>query len=465
MPVLGEKNFEDAVTKVMKESNVDRESAQRIVGSQEKKARLLKLRIGAIGINFPNKPPRKIPRGEDFEPTRPENPLSPKRKAIPFGKKPTARKNRTQQLDRMEAESAINAGVADKIRPPKVTQADRRQIISAKEHNHAIIFKSIESSQYKRASLDSSQGHYAKYWLLNAKQTNGNGWGVSQQSIAKNIHKFVGKPFVVTAKQWFANSEYGDSFEHPYLPTNDINVVMAHQEKFRVGTIRDVFENNGDYFASVEMDQKFANMILPPFCSPAIFQNDPFEPEGAIADWEALHLAGLMESPAYGIQVALLRGTCMGGADACRIQFKGAKLAETICPKKLSKLRKRLGKITKGNTTFNRLAPEDIADIEDINKNVKPPKGTKPRGKFKFIEKGRAKEILARLASLGEQNMTFQDSKNMKIHKKKNAEKSIKERMGALHSPKQKLNPIGKKKKKKKQKDSKLKVKKKVKYK
>jgi len=364
------------------------------------KVKKLKSRIAAIGIDFPTSKPRKIPRGEDFEPTRRENPLAPKSKAVPFGKRPTSKVNRTQQLDRMEAESAINAGVADKIRPPKVTQADRRQIISAKSHNHAIIFKPIYNEQYKRASLESSQGRFAKYWLLNAKQTNGNGWGVSSVSIAKNIHKFVGRPFVVTAKQWIAKSEYGDSFEHPYLPTNDINIVLAHQEKFRVGTIRDVFENNGDYFASVEIDQKFANMVLPPFCSPAIFQNNPFEAEGSISDWEALHLAGLMEEPAYGIQVALLKGTCMGGADACRIQFKGAKLA-TICPAKHSKLKRQLDAlVTKGNTTFTRLTPESIADIEDIDKNVKPPKGTKARGQFKFITKGRAKTIAARLAGL-----------------------------------------------------------------
>ena len=206
----------------------------------------------------------------------------------------------------------------------------------AKDHDHAISFKGYKGAQYKRASLISNTGKYAKYWLLNAKQTNGNGWGVSQQSIAKNIHKFVGKPLVVTAKSWIPDSEYGDAYEHPYLPTNDISKVFDHQEKFRVGSIVDIIEKDGDYFANIELNQKFAHMVMPPFCSPAIFQNNPSEPEGQIEDWEALHLAALHEDPAYGSRIALLRGTCVGTKDQCTVQFKAAKQeAKMVCTKGL----------------------------------------------------------------------------------------------------------------------------------
>ena len=231
----------------------------------------------------------------------------------------------------------------------------------AKEHDHNISFKAYRGYAYKRANLISNTGKYAKYWLLNAKQTNGNGWGVSQQSIAKNIYKFIGRPLVVTAKSWIANSEYGDAYEHPYLPTNDINKVFEHQEKFRVGSIIDIIEKDGDYFANVELNQKFAHMILPPFCSPAIFQNNTSEPEGQISDWEALHLAALNEDPAYGSRIALLRGTCMGTQDQCTIQFKSAKQeAKMICTNKLREristltaaqrqTKERLGKLKKNN--------------------------------------------------------------------------------------------------------------------
>ena len=211
-----------------------------------------------------------------------------------------------------------------------------------KEHNHKIQFRVHEGSQYRRASLSKQEGKYAKYWLLNAKQTNGNGWGVSQTSIAKNINKFIGRPFVITAKQWVAESEYGDQFEHPYLPTNNISQIINHQEKFRVGSIVDVIEKDGDYHAVIEMNSKFANMMLPPFCSPAIFQNNPGEADGQISDWEALHLAGLMEDPAYGARIAILKGSCMGTADACSVQFKSAKQAKMVCPKKMKNLKGRI---------------------------------------------------------------------------------------------------------------------------
>ena len=244
----------------------------------------------------------------------------------------------------------------------------RHQKIS-QEHDHSITFKGYKGESYKRASLISNTGKYAKYWLLNAKQTNGNGWGVSQQSIAKNIHKFVGKPLVVTAKSWIPDSEYGDAYEHPYLPTNDINKVFDHQEKFRVGSIVDIIEKDGDYFANIEINQKFAHMVMPPFCSPAIFQNNPSEPEGQISDWEALHLAALHEDPAYGSRIALLRGTCVGTQDQCTVQFKSAKQqAKMVCTKGL---KKRLSHISKIDRIWGDKPkiPKDKANRDNMNRS------------------------------------------------------------------------------------------------
>ena len=244
------------------------------------------------------------------------------------------------------------------------------------DHEHSIQFKGYRGQYYKRASLVSTQGKFAKYWLLNAKQTNGNGWGVSQQSIAKNIHKFVGRPLVVTAKSWVPDSVYGDVYEHPYLPTNDIGQVLDHQEKYRVGSIVDIIEKDGDYFANIEINQKFAHMILPPFCSPAIFQNNPAEAEGQISDWEALHLAALHEDPAYGSRIALLRGTCVGTQDQCTIQFKSAKQeAKVICTKDL---KGRLATLKKNENIKQRIAALPLRGTDDfgennINKHFTPP--------------------------------------------------------------------------------------------
>ena len=268
------------------------------------------------------------------------NPSKVKKKRLKgkVSKQLIALRKKVNKIKNNKPPQGPSGGTAD---TPEGILADARAVAKtpsyiAQDHEHSIQFKGYRGQFYKRASLVSTQGKFAKYWLLNAKQTNGNGWGVSQQSIAKNIHKFIGRPLVVTAKSWVPDSVYGDVYEHPYLPTNDIGQVLDHQEKYRVGNIVDIIEKNGDYYANIEINQKFAHMILPPFCSPAIFQNNPAEAEGQISDWEALHLAALHEDPAYGSRIALLRGTCVGTHDQCTIQFKSAKQeAKVICTKDL----------------------------------------------------------------------------------------------------------------------------------
>ena len=60
----------------------------------------------------------------------------------------------------------------------------------------------------------------------------------------------------------------------------------------------------------------------------------------------------------------------MGTAEACSIQFKGAKQVKTVCPKKMSKLRGRLGSLKKNNklkqriATLQRLAVEQQITLE-----------------------------------------------------------------------------------------------------
>jgi hypothetical protein len=282
-----------------------------------------------------------------------EDPKRIEQNATTIGRNPTYTGKARKRIARIRnAGEQVDPRVKKRktVRPDspvqKVSQMKDRiaELKTAKEHSHSIAFRKHEGQYYRRASLSKQEGKYAKYWLLNAKQTNGNGWGVSPVSIAKNINKFIGRPFVITAKQWVAESEYGDQFEHPYLPTNNIDNIISHQEKFRVGSIVDVVEKDGDYHAVIEMNSKFANMMLPPFCSPAIFQNNPGEADGEISDWEALHLAGLMEDPAYGARIALLKGSCMGTAEACSIQFKAAKQT-TMCPKKKAKLVRRIDRL------------------------------------------------------------------------------------------------------------------------
>lgn len=287
------------------------------------RAKLLKIKLAGTGLprNFDESTPAE--RRQDIQTFR----------KTTQGAEVPKEGNIAQRRLRKEA-GFINSGT--KIKPTKadqkisptlkrkLAQLKQEQKI-AKEHNHSIVFRGHELGVFRAAALEGQQGKYAKYWLLNAKQTNGNGWGISTKNAKQNMKRFVGRPLVVTSAKWHGASVYGDKFEHPYIPTNDLKQIFAHQEQFRVGTIIDVGEKNGDYYATIEMLPKFANMNLPPFCSPAIFQLDAKEPEGQISKWEALHLAALDENPAYGARIALLKGTCVGTANSCKVQFKGAK--------------------------------------------------------------------------------------------------------------------------------------------
>lgn len=500
---------------------------------------------------------------------------SPMSKEVPFGKD----KRKKSEIRNDVLDKTISEAKGTKIRPKKPTQADRARIITAKakvnklkkkyvdpnpqaetpeeimqsaeaagreptyiaqEHHHKIVFRGHNIGGFKGASLNGQSGKYAKYWLLNAKETNGNGWGIAAHTAKENMKKFIGRPLVVTAQSWHGASEYGDEYEHPYLPTNDINAILNHQEKFRVGSIVDVFEDkHGDWYASIEMLPKFANSRLPPFCSPAIYQLDAAEPEGQISKWEALHLAALTENPAYGARIALLKGTCIGTDNECKVQFKSAKQliaespchdgyemfgtkskggrkvpncipakqAQVTCPiqakkdkvkSKLSKLKKKQ-KVSKLKQRLSASGmPDDFAkDPDPFPKNKKldfndrengrgdrqlkifkkgdsggifdrtkgPLEKEVPFGKVKgknknlsgqpvsqtpvdiqrenkkidkYLDKGikirppkptqadRRKiitaKLKARLAGLGEQNMTYQESKKVKIHKKKHPE-------------------------------------------
>ena len=279
------------------------------------KERLLKLKIAAI------KPATPEARRDVIQKTK---------------RKDTSKKTTQSRLE--QEKDYINVGKP--IRPTgedaKMTTETKRKLAKlkeqkiAKEHGHAIVVKSHERGVYRQASLEGQQGKYAKYWLLNAKQTNGNGWGIASHTAKENMQKFIGRPLVVTSSKWHGASVYGEAYEHPFIPTDDLNQIFAHQEQFRVGNIVEVGEKNGDYYATIEMLPKFASYSLPPFCSPAIYQLDAQEHEGSISKWEALHLAALDENPAYGARIALLKGTCVGTAQSCSVQFKSAKQKSAI---------------------------------------------------------------------------------------------------------------------------------------
>jgi hypothetical protein len=165
-----------------------------------------------------------------------------------------------------------------------------------------------------------------------------------------------------------------------------------------VGSIVDVFEDkHGDWYASIEMLPKFASSRLPPFCSPAIYQLDASEAEGQISKWEALHLAALTENPAYGARIALLKGTCVGTDNECKVQFKSAKQESGIeCPvkEKQKKVKSKLSKLKKKQKVSklkSRLAFQDISGSNEGD--IVPKEPYKLHSRSKEIEEHGLKTI------------------------------------------------------------------------
>ena len=107
--------------------------------------------------------------------------------------------------------------------------------------------------------------------------------------------------------------------------------VLKFQDTWKVGDIRKVlYDSTDDYWkAIVEPLPQFEDKKFPPFCSPAIFKDHKFENDKNIMNWQGVHLAGLMEKPAYGSQ-AIYEGSCSGTLGSCTKKFSDAKsLLET----------------------------------------------------------------------------------------------------------------------------------------
>ena len=198
---------------------------------------------------------------------------------------------------------------------------------------------------YLTASLDTDfvadpekQGKFASYFLLKGDEINGREWGVTSESIPANIQTFIGMPLVATGDKFIEDSPYGNQFLHPSithfmarapelvagLSPFEMEDIKSFQNRFRIGTIEDVFFNADKkvWNAVVRLADGVEASDLPPFCSPAIYQLDMNEPEGQIQSWTGLHLAALDQRPAYG-NIALLNGTCNGTTGQCKSHFAG----------------------------------------------------------------------------------------------------------------------------------------------
>jgi len=243
--------------------------------------------------------------------------------------------------------------------------------------------------------LASDENKYAKYYLLDGLDINGNGWGVTNDSIPKNIETFIGQPFVITARDWIANSPYEDQYDHPFVPSNDLNSIFAHQERFRVGDIVKVAkDDDGRWYAMIKKAKQFENMSFPPFCSPAIYQINPHEPDNGLTEWFGLHLAGLMDEPAYGPRVALLKGSCSGTMGQCSHQFRMAKQRDAVGLESSEiKPIQPIGSSGIQTSEFSDSGFGDKGDKEDKEEKCECPKLNDMKARMKKIKKAQNKKL------------------------------------------------------------------------
>jgi hypothetical protein len=191
---------------------------------------------------------------------------------------------------------------------------------------------------------EDDNGHlYIKAFLLSS-EVNINQWGVSPSSLEDKINTFIGKPLVLTENfkhpmppdmdRVAGNEEYDDD-DDPYNAINVDEIVdhwLQYQEVYRVGSIIDITEKKGTYYAIIEITDPaakdaFRNNEVPLFVSPAIAQLDPMEDPSNITNWTGIHLA-IVSNPAYTIKKALISGQCHGETERCVLQLRQASVQQ-----------------------------------------------------------------------------------------------------------------------------------------
>lgn len=167
---------------------------------------------------------------------------------------------------------------------------------------------------------------YIRAFLLDSS-LNKNFWGVNSASIDQRIRSFVGRPLVLT-----------EDFGHPELKDMAFGHALQYQDVYRIGTIIDVIQtaksefdkNKKVWYAVIEVtDDKakeaFKDNKLPLYVSPAVAKMNVAEEDGQLEEWLGMHLA-LVDKPAFGVQKAMITGSCSGEEDKCVMHLRQAKI-------------------------------------------------------------------------------------------------------------------------------------------
>jgi hypothetical protein len=187
-------------------------------------------------------------------------------------------------------------------------------------------------------SFQDNDKFFVKFFLLDAS-LNLNQWGVTSNALQRDLHTFIGKPFV-----------WKPEFNHPDATSGEH--LLQQQENYRAGDITSVGidESTGKAWGIAEIFDKAAIESIKNgevnFVSPSIVFNRSdtvrlADGSQVIDKYEAAHVAAVAD-PAYGMQKAQIKGKCSGDSETCetnlaRVQASKDTKKAIVTPSKCGK--------------------------------------------------------------------------------------------------------------------------------
>jgi hypothetical protein len=195
---------------------------------------------------------------------------------------------------------------------------------------------------------------YLKVWLID-DSINQLGFGIKRDYVGKHVNSVIGKPAILNQAH-FHPLEFNDIQEEtvtsPEVAKRNIAKYLEAQKRyevFKVKSVEPIYPKDGlkqggldglgaiGYNAYLEgtddkIIQAYKNgtLRIPRYVSPSIYKINPEDKRDAIGDYEFLHIA-FVDEPAYGTQVANVKGECLGTEQKCITQLAQASV---FCPVK-----------------------------------------------------------------------------------------------------------------------------------
>jgi hypothetical protein len=303
---------------------------------------------------------------------------------------------------------------------------------------------------------------YLKVWLID-DSVNKLGWGIKPDYIPKHVNSIVGKPAILNQAH-FHPLEFNDIQEEtvtsPEVARRNIAKYLEAQkpyEVFKVKSVEPIYPKDGlkqggldglgaiGYNAYLEgtdtkIVQAYKNgtLKIPKYVSPSIYKINPKDPRDAIGEYEFLHIA-FVDEPAYGTQVANVKGECLGTEQKCITQ-----LAQAAIPSCNVAEFSRFKNVLSGGiqdssySSFPSISNVDLTEDnsnQQVNSDPKPatgviePKPVEVKKEEVIVNKQPVQQPVAQVEEKKEQVEIKTENNNSEISELKD---QLKEALGAL---------------------------------